>query len=185
MNWSITDPRLYNEAFTGRAQSIARGSLCLQDDHSAAHCPHNPHRSYLGWIPELSAWPAFLPPNHHFLSRPSTQEICCRFNEGRCKSQRCRYCHACSACNRYHGLIDCLAWATSQMGGEAAPCNAPQQKASQGTRLASNETATVTLLAQAVQEWHLAQTIIYNTNHIYYESNLFSLVYHVHVLWSS
>ena len=54
LNWSITDPRLYNEAFTGRAQSIARCLLCLQDDHSAAHCPHNPtartwgeSRSYL------------------------------------------------------------------------------------------------------------------------------------------
>ena len=87
LNWSITDLRLYNEAFTGRARSIARCSLCLQGDHSAAHCPHNPHRLYLGWIPELSAWPAFLPLNHHFLSRPSTQEICPRFNEGRCKSQ--------------------------------------------------------------------------------------------------
>ena len=48
LNWSITDLRLYNEAFNGRAQSIACCSLCLQDDHSAAHCPHNPHRSYLG-----------------------------------------------------------------------------------------------------------------------------------------
>jgi hypothetical protein len=30
LNWSITDPRLYNEAFTGRARSIARCSYCCK-----------------------------------------------------------------------------------------------------------------------------------------------------------
>ena len=99
LNWSVTDPRLYNEAFMGRARAIARCSLCLQDNHSSTHCPHNPHRPYLGWFPDLSAWPTLLLPNLPTPSRPSTQEICHRFNEGRCKSQCCRYRHACSACN--------------------------------------------------------------------------------------
>ena len=30
LNWSVTDPRLYNEAFTGRACSIAQCLFCLQ-----------------------------------------------------------------------------------------------------------------------------------------------------------
>lgn len=34
LNWSVTDTRLYNEAFTGRARAIPRRSFCLQDDHS-------------------------------------------------------------------------------------------------------------------------------------------------------
>ena len=80
LNWSVTDPPLYSEAFTGPAQSIARCSFCLQDDHLAAYCLHNSHHLYLGWFPELLAWPAFLPPNHPTPSRPSTQEICCCFN---------------------------------------------------------------------------------------------------------
>lgn len=29
LNWSITDPRLYDDAFTGRARSIVRCSFCL------------------------------------------------------------------------------------------------------------------------------------------------------------
>ncbi len=39
LNWSVTDPRLYNEAFTGRALCIARCQYWLQDDHTAAYCP--------------------------------------------------------------------------------------------------------------------------------------------------
>ena len=30
LNWSITDPRLYNKAFMGRAKSISRYTFCLQ-----------------------------------------------------------------------------------------------------------------------------------------------------------
>ena len=42
LSWSVTDPCLYNEAFTGRACPIARCNYCLQDDH-ANQCPHNPY----------------------------------------------------------------------------------------------------------------------------------------------
>ena len=48
LNWSVTDPRLYNEAFTGRARSISRCTFCLQDNHTAAYCPHNPNRPVFG-----------------------------------------------------------------------------------------------------------------------------------------
>ena len=58
LNWSVTDPRLYNEAFTGRARAIARCSYCLQDDHTAPRCPKNPNRPVFGWFPDPSVWPA-------------------------------------------------------------------------------------------------------------------------------
>ena len=58
LNWSVTDPRLYNEAFTGRARSIARCNYCLQDDHNEPQCPRNPNRPMFGWFPDPSLWPA-------------------------------------------------------------------------------------------------------------------------------
>ncbi len=45
LNWSVTDPRLYNEAFTGRARSIPRCTYCLQEDHTGQQCPQNPERA--------------------------------------------------------------------------------------------------------------------------------------------
>ena len=83
LNWSVTDPQLYNEAFTGRACAIARCTFCLQDDHFAAYCPHDPHRPFFTWFPDPTSYAPPNPPPH---TRPSTsQEICRRFNEGRCK----------------------------------------------------------------------------------------------------
>ena len=57
LNWSITDSRLYNEVFTGRAKAITRCSFCLQDDHSDAYCPSNPHRPSMSYYPT----PVMLP----------------------------------------------------------------------------------------------------------------------------
>ena len=48
LNWSVTDLRLYNEAFTGRARAIARCSFCLQDDHTDAYCTKKPNRPLFG-----------------------------------------------------------------------------------------------------------------------------------------
>ena len=41
LNWSVPDPRLYSEAFTGCAKNIRRCSFCLQDDHDHTTCPRN------------------------------------------------------------------------------------------------------------------------------------------------
>ncbi len=49
LNWSIPDPRLYSEAFTGRARSIPRCSFCLQDDHLTQQCPQNPDQFWMSW----------------------------------------------------------------------------------------------------------------------------------------
>ena len=50
LNWSVTDPRLYNEAFTGRARAIARCPFCLQDDRTAPY-----DRQWFGWFPNSSS----------------------------------------------------------------------------------------------------------------------------------
>ena len=128
LNWSVTDPRLYNEAFTGRARSIARCSFCLQDDHTANHCPHNPNRPYFGWFPDPATWPAYPPPTHPQQIRPlaQLQEICRRFNEGRCKHPKCKYRHACSSCHGAHAAIDCPSRAQGQaIGRSRSPLRAP------------------------------------------------------------
>ena len=108
LNWSVTDPRLYNEAFTGRAKCIARCSYCLQDDHSASACPRNPNRPFLGWYPDVSTWPAAMhgPPQRLPLGGP-TQEVCRRFNEQKCKFARCKYGHVCLQCGGPHPRREC------------------------------------------------------------------------------
>ena len=93
----LSDAQLYNEAFTGHAKAIRR---CQYYDHDQSACPTNPHRSfapYLGVIASYGYYPSVIQP-------PQTlaQEICERFNEGRCgKQQRCNFVHLCSA------LIQC------------------------------------------------------------------------------
>lgn len=51
----------YNyDAFTGRARSIARCSLCLQDNHSASECPRNSTTPYFGWFLDPSPCPGHM-----------------------------------------------------------------------------------------------------------------------------
>ena len=50
LNWSVPNTRLYNEAFTGRAQTIPRCPHCLSEDHTGAICPYNPTPPVLGWF---------------------------------------------------------------------------------------------------------------------------------------
>ena len=109
-SWSVPDPRLYNEAFTGRARPIARCSYCLQDDHAAQQCPHNPHRPMFGWFPDPAAWPNRTQSPYLGASpagRSPSNEICRRYNEGRCRYSRCRFRHICSDCEAPHPSISC------------------------------------------------------------------------------
>ena len=71
LNWSVTDPRLYNEAFTGRARAIRRCGYCLRDDHSSQSCGRNPNRGLPGWPQEPQPWSTSQP--------TGGQEICRRF----------------------------------------------------------------------------------------------------------
>ena len=50
LNWSATNTRLYNKAFTGRAKALPRCQRCLNEDHGAQVCLHNPHLPYMGWL---------------------------------------------------------------------------------------------------------------------------------------
>ncbi len=100
LNWSTPDPRLFSEAFTGRAKSIPRCSFCLQEDHTAQRCPQNPDQPWLGWIPYPPQWPSGRQ------SRRSN-EVCRRFNEGRCQLAICRYSHTCRICGEAHPAPSC------------------------------------------------------------------------------
>eukprot|EP00731_Ephydatia_muelleri_P011872 Em0006g766a len=42
LNWSVTNARLYSEAFTGRARAIPRCRYCLSETHELRACPVNP-----------------------------------------------------------------------------------------------------------------------------------------------
>ena len=130
LNWSITDPRLYNEAFTGRARAIARCPFCLQDDHTAPYCPKNPDRQWFGWFPNSSSpwqptspWQPATPWQPQLsaavlspLQSSSGQEICRRFNDGRCKQGKYHFLHLCKKNATPGGLpqqAQCL-WSTAE-----------------------------------------------------------------------
>jgi hypothetical protein len=72
LNWSVTDPRLFNEAFTGRARAIPRCAYCLQDEHTSQACPHNPSRMMLSCPPppDPSTWLQPQIPQQPSLTRP-------------------------------------------------------------------------------------------------------------------
>ena len=43
LNWSVPDPRLYNEAFTGRDRAIPHAHIyCFDDDHNGSKTPTAP-----------------------------------------------------------------------------------------------------------------------------------------------
>ena len=84
LNWSMSDPRLYSEAFTGRAKPIPQCTYCLQFDHPAQCCEQEPPGM-------LSTRPASC-----------SNELCRRYNEGHCRLTACHYVHSCRVCG---GLI--------------------------------------------------------------------------------
>ena len=155
--WSVTDPRLYNKAFTGRACSIARCSFCLQDDHTATHCPHNPNGPYFGWFLDPTAWPSYIPPSLPQQTRPpaQAQEICRRFNDGRCKYPKCKYRHACmlAAHARVHTWQSiALPMLRAKVQGEAAPRYELQQVARQASRLHVTDSPSPVLQPPAAEQ---------------------------------
>ena len=106
LNWSVTNTRLYNEAFTGRARAIPRCSYCLQEDHVTQFCPRDPNRPWFGWFP--GSWQQGAPPPRYSTYRSTTStEICRRFNDGRCKQNTCRYSHRCLDCYGPHPRSSC------------------------------------------------------------------------------
>ena len=107
LNWSVTDTRLFSEAFTGRARSIPRCSICLRDDHLAQLCPQNTDRQWLAWLPGPVPWQAAPSAPTQPPHQRRHQEVCNRFNEGRCRMATCRYLHRCKRCGGDHPLLHC------------------------------------------------------------------------------
>ncbi len=112
LDWSVPNPRLYQEAFTGRARDIPRCSYCLDDHHRSENCPSNPQRAtshnsphqYCGGAADTIPPP--LPPP---TGRRPSQELCIRYNKGKCRASdaRCRYTHACRECQGRHPALHC------------------------------------------------------------------------------
>ena len=85
INWSVTNSRLYNETFTGRARAIPRCSYCGQDDRSEASCLCNPNRPIFGLLTNLATLPDYpLVPQHQMATQQQvpSMELCRRYNEG-------------------------------------------------------------------------------------------------------
>ena len=126
LNWSVPNPRLYSQAFTGRAKRHPQCPHCLSEDHGAPGCPHNPNPPIMGWFqgaPPLQLGPSTgqLPPGPTQVSKPTTsQEVCRNFNGNRCRFTRCRYLHICSSCGGPHAALHCPHRQITQ-GGQGGP----------------------------------------------------------------
>ena len=117
LNWSTPSPRLYSEAFTGRAKMIPRCQHCLCEDHSTATCPHNPTPTYMAWLPGSypqtthtvlpTAVPLPYAPLPASPQGPTRNQVCRSYNENRCRFARCRYLHICSSCTAPHPATAC------------------------------------------------------------------------------
>ena len=130
LNWSVPDPRLYNEAFTGRAKSIPRCPYCLSENHAGLYCPVNPNPPLVGWLPEarhLQPSMAFPQANRGSVAR---QEVCWNYNDNQCRYNKCRYLHLCKECFGPHPAIACPRNPTSQLargtGRRQSPVNQPR-----------------------------------------------------------
>ena len=89
LNWSVTNARLYNEAFTGCARAVPRCSFCLQEDHVAQTCPRNPRFRCLQ--DPLDHFPQHQRPSTSH--PPQSAECCRRYNEGTKVQNPRRLCH--------------------------------------------------------------------------------------------
>ena len=127
LNWPVPNPRLYSEAFTGRAKRHPQCPHCLSEDHSAAGCPHNPNPPMVGWFQgtlQLQFGPATSgQPGSTSLMKPPIQEICRNFNSNRCRFTRCRYLHVCAECSGPHAALYCPS--RQPLSGRGAPARGP------------------------------------------------------------
>lgn len=113
LNWSVPSPRLYSEAFTGRAKRHPQCPHCLSEDHTGMSCPHNPNPPMVGWFHGPTQFqlgsvaPQAQPITGPQLRQAGNQEVCRNFNGNRCRFTRCRYLHICSECSGPHAALHC------------------------------------------------------------------------------
>lgn len=109
LNWSITDPTLYIEVFTGWARQIPRCQFCLQHDHPEAYCPRNPNRMMFGWFSNPGTWAMPPPtPGPRYSSTDRSDDVC--HNQGRYtgkKATKCHRAHSCLTCGGPHPALQC------------------------------------------------------------------------------
>ena len=121
---------------------------CLQDDHTALYCPKNPDRQWFGWFPNSSSpwqptspWQPATPWQPQLsaavlspLQSSSGQEICRRFNDGRCKQGKCRFLHLCKECHAPHAWVTCPAITMLTVCSEAVPPPTPTPRADRAAK---------------------------------------------------
>ena len=98
LDWSVLDPALYSEAFTGRARSIPRCRYCLEDSHLSRACPFAPVED-VGLRRGLSSGGGPVV--------ATNMEVCRLFNRGQCRFRQCKYVHVCARCRRGHPILEC------------------------------------------------------------------------------
>ena len=113
LNWSRVNPRLYSEAFTGRAKAIPRCHQCLSDTHTLSACP-------------LAA-PGGNPDGLDTTKSSAPQEIW-RYNDGHCRYTRCRYRHVCSGCSYPHPWNRCPRNSSKEGGHGRGRSRSPSRK---------------------------------------------------------
>ena len=109
LNWSVPNPRLYSEAFTGRAKRHPQCPHCLSEDHVGAGCPHNPNPPFMGWFQSSSVPQGPVASQGQPPPPPPAKswEICRNYNGNRCKYTRCRFLHVCAECSGPHAAVHC------------------------------------------------------------------------------
>ena len=70
LSWATDDQSLYNKVFSGKAKPVARCKFCLSKYHSSD--------TFFVGQPEAPA------------SRPSSQDVCRRYNQDRCFASSCK-----------------------------------------------------------------------------------------------
>ena len=134
LDWSVPNPRLYSEAFTGRAKRHPQCPHCLSEDHMGAGCPHNPNPPVMGWLqtPAPLQGPLPSPGQTPGLPQAKTREICRNFNANRCRFARCRFLHICSECLGQHAAAQCPQSQTAPAYRATAPRGRSQTPARGG-----------------------------------------------------
>ena len=127
LDWYIPNARLYNEAFTWRAKAVPRCTFCLQEDHVAQHCPHNPNRPWPGWFQEPMPFQPNLSHQPPTTRPPQSLECSHRYNEGKCRqtATTCRYAHRCTECGGPHPRMHCPRGGQRGYSHPRSPVNPP------------------------------------------------------------
>ena len=110
LDWSVSNHRLYSDAFTGRAKAVVRCQHCLSDTHSSQQCPANPNPIPVLYMPDTSRYyhNTVVPPSWYMPPSPTKNPMVCRnYNDNRCTYPKCHYIHQCLDCGHPHPYALC------------------------------------------------------------------------------